>query len=104
MLRPDGRDTWFEFRPNDPSSVQTAADAIRDLYTEVGEAWLHRFSTLASLRDELARTGQTWWAAAASLCAGDSSEAAVLLHKAIDSAPRDIAPHLVHWGKQNALV
>ena len=104
MLRPDKRDTWFEFRTNDRESMNAAADAIRELYIDFGEAWLKNHSILPAARDELRRTGQTWWAAAASLCSGDRTDATELLRKAIDEAPQDIAPHLRHWGRERSLL
>jgi hypothetical protein len=104
MLRADKRDTWFEFQADDPVSVNAAVVGIRELYTGFGEPWLHEFSSLRAAREELVRTGQAWWAAAASLCYGDRPDAALLLRKAIDEAPQDIAPHLRRWGQQRALL
>lgn len=104
MLRPDKRDTWFEFRSDKPVSVKAAVVGIRELYTEFEETWLHEFSNLRAAREELARTGQSWWAAAASLCSGDTLDAALLLRKAIDEAPKDIALHLRRWGRERALL
>jgi hypothetical protein len=104
MLRPDHHDTWFDFRAGDAASVEAAASGIRDLYSNFGAPWLRDFSTLRAARDELERTGQTWWAAAASLCGGDLSDAASLLREAIDDAPQHIAPHLDRWGRKHALL
>ena len=104
MLRPDGHDTWFEFGSTDPASLETVASSIHELYRDFGEPWLRRFSSLASAREELERTGQTWWAAAASLSSGDKPTAATLLRKAIDRAPKDVAPHLTRWGQRYALL
>jgi hypothetical protein len=104
MLRPNGRDTWFEFRTDDPTSVQAAVSSLRGLYVEVGESWLSRYSSLSAARDELARKSETWWAAAASLCADNRSDALLLLRKAIDDAPKDVAPHLIRWGEKHALL
>lgn len=104
MLGPDRRDTWFDFRAGDPESLDAAAASIRGLFIEFGERWLDQFSTLASARDELARTGYTWWAAAASLCAGDREEAARFTREAIEHSPKDPRAHLVAWGRRHGLV
>jgi len=104
MLGPDHRDTWFEFRSADPTSLERTAASLRELYIDFGAAWLRDLSTLKAASDEFSRTGQGWWAAAAQLCAGDKSGAASLLHRAIASAPKDIAPHLTRWGRQHSLL
>ncbi len=104
MLQPDGRDTWFEFRSNDATSLGLVASSVDALYRDFGEPWLRRFSNLATARDELARTGQSWWAAAASLGTGDRSSAEALLRTAIEHAPKDMAPHLTRWGRERALL
>lgn len=104
MLQPDARDTWFEFRADEPKSLQNVAASIRDLYTEFGEPWLQRVSTFVSARDELVRNGQWWSAAAASLSAGDEKGAAGLIQRAIETAPHDIAAHLGRWATQHSLL
>jgi hypothetical protein len=102
--RPDQPDIWLEFRPDDAASLDAAAASLRALFTDFGEPWLNRFSNFAAARDELVRTGQTWWAAAASLCAGDRASASRLIHKTIEGAPRDRTPYLVHWAQRHALL
>ena len=103
MLRPSGQDTWFEFQPDDETSVQAAGEAIADLYSDFADPWLERFSAIDSARDELARTGQLWWAAAASLELGDRDAARSQLATAIHKAPKTYAPHLVRWGAAHLL-
>lgn len=104
MLRPDGRDTWFEFQVDDVATVATAGESIARLYDEFGEPWLARLSSLAGARDELSRTGQHWWASAASLELGDRAMAVTFLLKAIANAPKAQAPHLIRWGERHSLL
>jgi hypothetical protein len=57
---------------------------------------------LSSARDELARRGPLWWAAAASLGLGERSAGAQLFARATASAPAK-AEALRRWGQVNGL-
>jgi Domain of unknown function (DUF4304) len=104
MLRPDRLDTWFTFYTDDPSSERAAGEALFDLYEAFGAPWLTTFSNLSLARDELARIGPRWWAAAASLELGDVPSARQLLDVAMSKAPKEHVKFLVRWGRENALL
>jgi Domain of unknown function (DUF4304) len=104
MLKPDRLDTWFTFHTDDPSSERAAGEALCDLYEVFGAPWLARFAKLSLARDELVRTGQRWWASAASLELGDVPSARQLLEVAMSKAPKEHLKFLVQWGRENALL
>ncbi len=64
--------------------------------------WLERLIDLPSARDELARRGPLWWAAAASLELGEHATAARLFAQAVAAAPAK-ADNIRRWGRQNGL-
>ncbi|HEY4216832.1 MAG TPA: DUF4304 domain-containing protein [Gemmatimonadaceae bacterium] len=96
-LAPDGRDTWIEFAPEDLKSIAGAGSTFLQLYRNFGAPWLDRLSTLRAARDEFARTGAFWQAAAASIACHDPSAARSLLLDALDHASSTTRPHLENW-------
>jgi len=66
--------------------------------------WLSRVADLRGARDELARQGLLWWAAAASLDLGEHDEAAQLFARALEKAVSLQADELRRWGRANGLV
>ena len=95
---------WLDRRA-DRRAARTNARATQDL-TQALERyalpWLDRLVHLPSARDELARRGPLWWAAAASLELGEPAAAARLFAQAVAAAPAK-AENLRRWGRRNGL-
>ena len=104
VLEPSGLDTWFEFDSADHRSIERAGLAVVRLYSEFGAPWLDRISDLRQARNEFARTGQPWYAAAASVACDDQEGARQFLTQALATCPSWTAPHLRQWGRRYELL
>jgi hypothetical protein len=96
---------WLDRRA-DQRADQTnarAARALRQALERYAFPWLGRTGTLAGARDELAKRGQLWWAAAASLELDDHAAAKRLYARAVASAAPARAEELRRWGRANRL-
>ena len=94
-------DHWAERQ-----AVRTNARASRELRQALERyalPWLERTSNLAGARDDLARNGPLWWAAAASLELADHPAAGRLYAQAVASAEPARADELRRWGRANGL-
>ncbi len=97
--------SWLDRRA-DGRAEGTNARATRELRQALelyALPWLERTSELAGARDELARRGPVWWAAAASLELGDYAAAARLYAQALAAAAAVRADELWSWGRANGL-
>jgi hypothetical protein len=96
---------WLDRRA-DRRAPQTNALATRKLSEALERyalPWLARMADLHAARDELARQGPRWWAAAASLELDERDEAVRLFAEAIAQAPPGHADELLAWGRTNGL-
>jgi hypothetical protein len=97
--------SWLDRRA-DLRADRTNARAMRGLREALERyaiPWLARTGNLAGARDELARTGPLWWAAAASLELGDHETARRLFQQDLAAAAPDRADKLRRWGRINGL-
>jgi hypothetical protein len=83
--------------------VSEIGKVIDRVATDALAAPLARMADLRAARDELARQGPRWWAAAASLELGERNEALRLFAEAIAQAPPGHADELLAWGRTNGL-
>ncbi|HEY3117430.1 MAG TPA: DUF4304 domain-containing protein [Chloroflexota bacterium] len=96
--------SWLD-RMADRRASRTNARATQDVRQALERyalPWLERLIDLRSARDELARSGPLWWAAAASLELGEHATAAALFAKALATTPAR-ADNLRSWGRANGL-
>jgi hypothetical protein len=98
--------SWLDRRA-DRRAFRTNARATQELSQALERyalPWLEHLVDLPSAREELARRGPLWWAAAASLELGEHAAAARLFAQAVAAAaPPARADDLRRWGRQNGL-
>jgi hypothetical protein len=97
--------SWLD-RWADRRAGRTNARATRELRQALERyalPWLERTGNLAGARDELARHGSFWWAAAASLELADHAAAGQLYAQAVAAAGPAKADELRRWGRANGL-
>jgi hypothetical protein len=90
-------------RPAGPETNERATQELREALERYALPWLSRVANLRGARDELARQGLLWWAAAASLDLGEPDEAARLFAQALEKAGPPQADELRRWGRTNGL-
>jgi Domain of unknown function (DUF4304) len=97
--------SWLDRRADQraPETNERATQELREALERYALPWLSRVANLRGARDELARQGLLWWAAAASLDLGEPDEAARLFAQALEKAGPPQADELRRWGRTNGL-
>jgi hypothetical protein len=98
--------SWLDRRADRraPQTNERTTQELREALERHALPWLSRVADLRGARDELARQGLLWWAAAASLELGEHDEAAQLFARALEKAVPLQADELRLWGRANGLV
>jgi len=97
--------SWLDRRADRraPETNERATQELREALERYALPWLLRVADLRGARDELARQGSLWWAAAASLELREHDEAARLFAQALEKAVPPHADELRRWGRTNGL-